>query len=157
MSDSDPVDAFVPTLRAAAATAKLLAEAGLAFAPTGDDLDAAASITRSVARDPGQLQTKAAVNTIFQQTPAALLMTEHILSEFGHKVVQEAEQVRNLVTNKLVNETENPDPRVRLRALELLGKTLGLFVDRVETEDKTPRDADAIRKEIEARIARLVG
>lgn len=45
----------------------------------------------------------------------------------------------------------------QVRALELLGKTLGLFVDRVETEDKTPRDADAIRKEIEARIARLVG
>ena len=45
----------------------------------------------------------------------------------------------------------------QVRALELLGKTLGLFVDRVETEDKTTRDADAIRKEIEARIARLVG
>jgi hypothetical protein len=27
----------------------------------------------------------------------------------------------------------------QVRALELLGKTLGLFVDRVETEDKTPR------------------
>ena len=45
----------------------------------------------------------------------------------------------------------------QVRALELLGKTLGLFIDKVETEDKTPRDADAIRKEIEARIARLVG
>lgn len=45
----------------------------------------------------------------------------------------------------------------QVRALELLGKTIGLFVDKVETEDKTPRDADAIRKEIEARIARLVG
>ena len=45
----------------------------------------------------------------------------------------------------------------QVRALELLGKTIGLFVDKVETEDKTPRDAEAIRKEIEARIARLVG
>jgi hypothetical protein len=33
----------------------------------------------------------------------------------------------------------------QVRALELLGKTLGLFVDRVETEDKTPRNADAVQ------------
>jgi hypothetical protein len=45
----------------------------------------------------------------------------------------------------------------QVRALELLGKTLGLFVDRVETEDKTERDADSIRRELEARIARLMG
>ena len=45
----------------------------------------------------------------------------------------------------------------QVRALELLGKTLGLFVDRVETEDKTPRDAGAIRAELEARLNRLIG
>ena len=45
----------------------------------------------------------------------------------------------------------------QVRALELLGKTLGLFVDRVETEDKTPRDADSIRAELEQRINRLMG
>jgi hypothetical protein len=42
----------------------------------------------------------------------------------------------------------------QVRALELLGKTLGLFVDRVETEDKTVRDADSIRAELEARLNR---
>ena len=45
----------------------------------------------------------------------------------------------------------------QVRALELLGKTLGLFVDRVETEDKTQRDADTIRAELEARLNRLIG
>jgi len=34
----------------------------------------------------------------------------------------------------------------QVRALELLGKTLGLFVDRVETEDKTERDPEAIEQ-----------
>jgi hypothetical protein len=34
---------------------------------------------------------------------------------------------------------------------------LGLFVDRVETEDKTARDADAVRAELEARLNRLIG
>jgi hypothetical protein len=45
----------------------------------------------------------------------------------------------------------------QVRALELLGKTLGLFIDRMETEDKTPRDAGAIRAELEARLNRLIG
>lgn len=45
----------------------------------------------------------------------------------------------------------------QVRALELLGKTLGLFIDRVETEDKTERDPESIRREIEARLARLTG
>jgi hypothetical protein len=44
-----------------------------------------------------------------------------------------------------------------VRALELLGKTLGLFIDKVETEDKTVRDADAVRAELEARLNRLIG
>ena len=45
----------------------------------------------------------------------------------------------------------------QVRALELLGKTLGLFIDKVETEDKTPRNADAVRAELEARLNRLIG
>jgi phage terminase small subunit len=45
----------------------------------------------------------------------------------------------------------------QVRALELLGKTLGLFIDRMETEDKTVRDAGAVRAELEQRIARLIG
>jgi HEAT repeat protein len=78
--------------------------------------------------------TKAAALGLLKQTPAALLLTEQILRDFGHKVVQEAEQVRHLITNKLVIETENPDPRVRLRALELLGKIgdVGLFNEKRE-------------------------
>lgn len=45
----------------------------------------------------------------------------------------------------------------QVRALELLGKTMGLFVDRVETEDKTERDAEAIRRDLEQRLDRLLG
>ena len=35
-------------------------------------------------------------------------------------------------------------PAVKTRALELLGKTIGLFTDRVETKDVTERSADEI-------------
>lgn len=45
----------------------------------------------------------------------------------------------------------------QVRALELLGKTMGLFVDRVETEDRTDRSAEEIRRDLEQRLDRLLG
>lgn len=41
---------------------------------------------------------------------------------------------------------------VRVRALELMGKTVALFTDRVETEDMTDRSADEIEQQIKARL-----
>jgi hypothetical protein len=43
-------------------------------------------------------------------------------------------------------------PAVKVRALELMGKTVALFVDRVETEDTTDRSADEIEAQIKARL-----
>lgn len=43
----------------------------------------------------------------------------------------------------------------QVRALELLGKSLGMWVDRVETEDKTERTAEQLERDIAARLKRL--
>jgi phage terminase small subunit len=40
----------------------------------------------------------------------------------------------------------------RIRAIELLGRHLGLFVDRTETKDITDRTADEIEADIRARL-----
>jgi hypothetical protein len=40
----------------------------------------------------------------------------------------------------------------RIRAIELLGRHLGLFVDRTETKDVTDRSADEIEAVIRARL-----
>ena len=45
----------------------------------------------------------------------------------------------------------------QVRALELLGKSMGMWIERVETEDKTERDAESIKAELEARLNRLLG
>jgi len=43
----------------------------------------------------------------------------------------------------------------RVRALELLGKSVGLWIDKVETEDVTAeRSASDIRQAIEAKLSR---
>lgn len=59
------------------------------------------------------------------------------------------------LTDEATNEKNSDGARVR--ALELLGKTVALFTDRVETEDKTERDADAIKAELQAKLDRLLG
>ena len=143
---------------AAVGTVTLLSEHGLKIkAPSEEDKDAAGAIAAAFASNPEVTNKKATVKNVAQLTPPALLLTQQVLRDYAHSVVTSATQIRHLVTNKLIQETENPDPKVRIKALELLGKTLGLFVDRVETEDKTARDADSIRAELEQRIARLMG
>ena len=71
--------------------------------------------------------------------------------------MESAVQVRHLVTNKLIEETENPDPRVRIRALELLGKIsdVGLFTEKTEVTI-THRTTDELRDSLRSKLAKLV-
>lgn len=67
-------------------------------------------------------------------SPGAIVHIKAILSEYDKSVVESAQQIRTLVTNKLILESESPDPRIRIKALELLGKIsdVGLFTDKTE-------------------------
>jgi len=90
-------------------------------------------------------------------SPAALLLTDQILKDFGHSIVNSAAQVRHMVTNKLIQETESEDARIRLRALELLGKIsdVGLFSDKTEVT-VTHQTTDDIRDRLRDKLTRLV-
>jgi hypothetical protein len=61
-----------------------------------------------------------------------------------------------MVTNKLIQETENPDPRIRLRALELLGKItdVGLFTERSEVT-VTHQTSDDLRAKLREKLLKL--
>ena len=61
-----------------------------------------------------------------------------------------------MVTNKLVEETENPDPRIRVKALELLGKMsdVGLFTERSEVT-VTHQTSDELREKLKEKLLRL--
>ena len=84
-------------------------------------------------------------------------LTDSILKEFGRSVVESAVQIRHLVTNKLLLETDNPDPRVRIRALELLGKIsdVGLFAEKSEVTI-THQSTDDLREKLRSKLAKLV-
>jgi hypothetical protein len=66
--------------------------------------------------------------------PEVIVHIAAMLDEYDKTVVKSAQQMRTYVTNKLILETESPDPRIRLKALELLGKIsdVGLFTDKTE-------------------------
>jgi len=53
---------------------------------------------------------------------------------------------------KRIIDDEAQPTSARVRSLELMGKTIGLFVDRVETEDKTDRTAEEIEAQLRARL-----
>lgn len=146
-------------LRAEAAcnTALVLSEHGLDVAPTKEDKDVAAKITAAYAENPERTSKKATTKNISTLTPASLILTSNILQEFGHSVAENAVQIRHLVTNKLLLESENDDPRIRMRALELLGKIsdVGLFAEKSEVT-VTHQSTEDLRNKLRGKLEKLV-
>ena len=62
-----------------------------------------------------------------------------------------------MVTNKLIIESENPDPRVRMRAIELMGKIsdVGLFTEKSEVTI-THQTTDDLKEKLRSKLAKLV-
>lgn len=89
--------------------------------------------------------------------PAAYGAVNDVLREFAIKVVDNAMQIRLVVTNKLLIETANEDPRIRIKALELLGKIsdVGLFTERSEVTINH-RSTDELRTALRAKIQKLM-
>ena len=62
------------------------------------------------------------------------------------------------VLKRLSEEADQADnASSRIRALELVGKTVGMFTDRVEQADTTERSASDIERELRAKLDRLIG
>ena len=121
------------------------------------DRDIAATLAVSYAEDPEKTSKAATTKRVANLTPATLIMTDRILKDFGHSVVKSATQVRHLVTNRLIEETDNPDPRIRIRALELLGKIsdVGLFAEKTEVTI-THQTTDDLKDRLREKLTRLV-
>jgi hypothetical protein len=141
---------------AACATIQELKEHGLEVEPTKEDQDIAAALATSYATDPEKTSKKVTNKRAATLTPASLVLTGGILTEFGQAVVESSLQIRHLVTNKLILETDNPDPRVRVRALELLGKIsdVGLFSEKSEVTI-THQSTDDLKEKLRAKLMKL--
>lgn len=67
-------------------------------------------------------------------SPGTVVHLKAVLDEYDKVVIQSAAQLRIYVTNRLIADSANPDPKVRLKCYELLGKIsdVGLFTDKTE-------------------------
>ena len=144
-------------VEAASNTALELAEHGLDITPTKEDKDVAAKLAVAYADNPEKTSKKASHKNISTLTPASLVLTNSILQEFGHSVAESATQIRHLVTNQLLLESENADPRIRMRALELLGKIsdVGLFAEKSEVTI-THQSTEDLREKLRSKLEKLV-
>lgn len=90
--------------------------------------------------------------------PGTILKLEALLDHYDHEFLEVNRRIQNLVTNKLIEETENEDPKIRMRALELLGKRKGvqLFTDQVEVTIKQ-KPVEEIEKELGSLLERYMG
>ena len=113
-------------------------------------------MVEAFARDENQASQSLTTPRISTMTPASLIMVRSVLDEFGHAVVEKATHIRHLVTNKLILESDSPDPKVRIRALELLGKIsdVGLFSDRTEITI-THQSTDELKQTLRDKLNKL--
>ena len=155
----DNVNYMDLTVRAAAACATIdeLAEHGLPPGePTEEDNDIASVLAHAYAKDMEATSKQVNDTRLATLTSPSLIQTHHILEEFGALVADNVAKVRNTVINKILLETENSDPRIRIRALELLGKMgdVGLFVEKKEVV-VTHRSSKELRDKLQEKLLTL--
>ena len=81
----------------------------------------------------------------------------YLVKKFDFQAFSDALQARNFITNKLIALADSGDPKIEIKALELLGKhsDIGLFTERSEiTINHTT--STALENSIKERVKRLL-
>lgn len=155
--ESEEPTTFAERVKVAAATAKMLLEAGAEIPVSTKEKHQAEEVFKAFT-DPEQLNPPSPVVNKYLNTPATVQHLYVMLADYDHQVVEEAVQLRRYVTNKLIEDTGLSDPRHRLRALELLGKIsdVGLFSDKTEITVKNVT-AEDLEAQIRSKLFKILG
>lgn len=91
-------------------------------------------------------------------TPGTIINLEAILNEWDHEVLDVHRRLRNYVTNKFIQESVDPDPKQRMKALENLGRIsgVGLFSEKIEV-NVTHRSIGDIEKDLAKTLEMYMG
>lgn len=92
------------------------------------------------------------------QVPEEIVSAVAMVSGYQWEFVKQANELRSMSVAKIVKETEHPDARIRLKALELLGKVteVALFTERVEVNKKEMSDEE-LEKRIREKLSKYMG
>lgn len=92
------------------------------------------------------------------KTPAAVQRLVGMLTAYDWEFVQQAKELRGYTVAKLLEETENPNANIRLKALGLLGKVteVGLFTEKIEVTKAPASDAE-LDQRIKEKLSKFMG
>ena len=92
------------------------------------------------------------------EMPEEVKSVVSMVTAFQWKFVEQANELRSMAVTKIAKETDHPDARIRLKALELLGKVteVALFTDRVEVKREDMSDEE-LENKIKAKLERYMG
>ena len=90
--------------------------------------------------------------------PEAVRRIVGMLSTYEWAFVEQAQQLRSMAVSKIVEETDHPDARIRLKALEMLGRVteVALFTERTEVK-KVEMSDEEIESKIKAKLGKYMG
>ena len=147
LSDEEP-KTHSDAISVAVNTANLIEELGGSIDYSNDDLEKAANLLGG--KNKPNLPKHVS-------EPAEAKAAAVLIRRFDFQAFADAQQARNFVTNKLVQLADCGDPKLELKALELLGKhsDIGLFTERSEiTVHHT--SSKSLENSIKERVKRLL-
>ena len=88
------------------------------------------------------------------QLPEEVRSHVAMLGQYQWQFVEQANELRSMAVAKILKETDHPDARIRLKALDMLGKVteVALFTERIEV-----KKTDVSDEELEQRIREKLG
>lgn len=129
-------------------TANLIEELGGSIDYSDQDLHKAAALLTGEQKPPEPRHLT---------SPAEAKAAAVLVKRFDFQTFADAQQARNYITNKLLQISDCGDPKLELKALELLGKhsDVGLFTERSEIT-VTHKTSEDLENSIKDRIKRLL-
>jgi hypothetical protein len=107
---------------------------------------AARTVFAALANNATPAETKNQLTLL--KTPESVRHLVTLLSAYDWEFVEQAKQMRGMAVAKIIEETNHPDARIRLKAIEMLGRVteVALFTDRLEVKKTDLTDAEIDQK-----------
>lgn len=92
-------------------------------------------------------------------TPPAVAHLVGMLTAYDWEFINQAQQLRGYAVAQIVQETQNPDPKIRLQALKMLGTVteIGLFTEKVEVTRRAETVPEDLKERVRERLLSLLG
>jgi len=120
------------------------------------EAEAARRVFSALATSAPPLEVKTQLTQL--KTPESVRHLVTMLSAYDWEFVEQAKQMRGMAVAKIIEETNHPDARIRLKAIEMLGRVteVALFTDRLEVKKNDLTDAE-IDKKLKEKLNKFMG